>query len=105
MTIEELEKDITGGESQTVEFKSWVKAANMKERINLAVDELIAFANAKGGTVYFGIENNGEITGCTKYDTQNIIEAIYDKTRPPLFTEIEVVRHPKGDVLDRKSVV
>lgn len=99
MTIEELEKDITGGESQTVEFKSWVKAANMKERINLAVDELIAFANAKGGTVYFGIENNGEITGCTKYDTQNIIEAIYDKTRPPLFTEIEVVRHPKGDVL------
>ena len=99
MTIEELEKDITGGESQTVEFKSWVKAANMKERINLAVDELIAFANAKGGTVYFGIENNGEITGCTKYDTQNIIEAIYDKTRPPLFTEIEVIRHPKGDVL------
>ncbi len=99
MTIEELEKDITGGESQTVEFKSWVKAANMKERINLAADELIAFANAKGGTVYFGIENNGEITGCTKYDTQNIIEAIYDKTRPPLFTEIEVVRHPKGDVL------
>lgn len=99
MTIEELEKDITGGESQTVEFKSWVKAANMRERINLAADELIAFANAKGGTVYFGIENNGEITGCTKYDTQNIIEAIYDKTRPPLFTEIEVVRHPKGDVL------
>ncbi len=99
MTIEELERDITGGESQTVEFKSWVKAANMRERINLAADELIAFANAKGGTVYFGIENNGEITGCTKYDTQNIIEAIYDKTRPPLFTEIEVVRHPKGDVL------
>ena len=60
----------------------------MKERIALAVDELIAFANNKGGTVYFGVEDTGEVTGCTgNYDLQNIVEAIYDKTRPPLFTE------------------
>ncbi|WP_443715123.1 RNA-binding domain-containing protein, partial [Ruminococcus bromii] len=31
----------------------------MKKRINLAVDELIAFANNKGGTLYFGVEDNG----------------------------------------------
>ncbi|SEQ01172.1 Putative DNA-binding domain-containing protein [Lachnospiraceae bacterium RM5] len=29
---------------------------NQKEIISLAVDELIAFANHKGGTVYFGVE-------------------------------------------------
>lgn len=31
----------------------------MRERIALAVDELIAFANAKGGTVYLGVEADG----------------------------------------------
>ena len=30
----------------------------MRERISLAVDELIAFANCKGGTVYLGVEDN-----------------------------------------------
>ena len=54
MTLEEYYKDTASGESQTVEFKSWVKASGFKEVINLAVDELIAFANADGGTVYFG---------------------------------------------------
>ena len=45
----------------------------MKERISLAVDELIAFANCKGGTVYLGVEDNCDVTGCTgKYDIQAI---------------------------------
>ena len=88
MTIVEFEKVLQKGESIDTEFKSWVKASSMKERVALAVDELIAFANSKGGTVYFGVEYNGEVTGCTgNYDLQNIVEAIYDKTRPPLFTE------------------
>ena len=88
MTIVEFEKVLQKGESIDTEFKSWVKASSMKERVALAVDELIAFANSKGGTVYFGVEDNGEVTGCTgNYDLQNIVEAIYDKTRPPLFTE------------------
>lgn len=73
---------ITKGETATVEFKSWIKADSMKERINLAVPELIAFANSKGGTVYFGVEDNGDVTGWFgKYDLQNICESIYDKTR------------------------
>lgn len=87
-----LKKIITQGETTTVEFKSWIKAASMKERINLVVPELIAFANNKGGTVYLGIEDNGDVTGCSgKYDLQNIYEAIYDKTRPPMFTDIEEI--------------
>ncbi len=85
-----LKKIIEQGETATVEFKSWVKAASMKERINLAVPELIAFANSRGGTVYMGIEDDGTVTGCNgKYDLQNICESIYDKTRPPMFTDIE----------------
>ena len=49
MTEEEFKKILDKGETDTVEFKSWVKARNMKEIISLAVDELIAFANSKGG--------------------------------------------------------
>ena len=88
MTTEEFTKILDKGETDTVEFKSWIKARNQKEIITLAVDELIAFANHKGGTVYFGVEDKPvEVTGCDRnYDGQRIIEGIYDKTRPSLFT-------------------
>lgn len=90
MTTEEFKKILDKGETDTVEFKPWVKARSQKEIISLAVDELIAFANHKGGTVYFGVEDQPiEVTGCSRdYDSQRIIEGIYDKTRPSLFTEI-----------------
>lgn len=88
-----IDQIIEMGESISVEFKSWIKAKDMKERIQIAVDELIAFANTKGGTIYFGIEDNGEVTGCAECDSQKIIETIYDKTRPPLFSEIEKIEY------------
>ncbi|MBP3239508.1 MAG: ATP-binding protein [Oribacterium sp.] len=80
MTLKEFENVITNGESQTVEFKSWINTPTMKERISLAVDELMAFANANGGTVYFGVEDDGTITGCTKYDCQNLISKYLEKS-------------------------
>lgn len=68
--------------------------SDMKKRINLAVDELIAFANNKGGTLYFGVEDNGEVTGCDgNYDLQNIIESIYEKTRPSIFVDPEEIEY------------
>ena len=72
MTTEEFKKILDEGETDTVEFKSWFKARNQKEIIALAVDELIAFANHKGGTVYFGVEDKPiEVTGCDRnYDGQ-----------------------------------
>lgn len=93
MINENMDEILRTGETLTVEFKSWVKAKNIKERIALAVDELIAFANAKGGTVYFGIEDSGEVTGCEMCDTQKIIEGIYDRTTPHLFAEIREIQY------------
>ncbi len=95
-----LQEALEIGESIDIEFKSWIKAHNMKERISLAVDELIAFANCKGGTVYLGVEDNCDVTGCTgKYDLQAISESIYDKTRPPMFTEIEEIEYEGKKVI------
>jgi len=95
----EFEQILSRGENLTVEFKTWIHAKDMRERISLAVDELVAFANAKGGTVYMGVEDDGTVTGCAGYDTQKIMESIYDRTRPALFTDIEVIEYKGKDVL------
>lgn len=99
MNISEFEHILKTGESNTVEFKSWIKAKNMRERISLAVDELVAFANSNGGTVFLGVEDDGTVTGCTGYDCQNIMESIYDKTSPCMFTDIEEISYGGKTVL------
>jgi len=99
LTIAEFEQVLSKGENLTVEFKTWIHVKDMRERISLAVDELVAFANAKGGTVYMGVEDDGTVTGCNRYDEQKIMESIYDRTRPALFTEIEVIHYEGKDVL------
>ena len=100
MDEQKLENIIAQGETSTVEFKSWVKAPSVKEIINFTVDELIAFANCKGGTVYLGIEDNGEVTGCPdNYNLQNLCETIYDKTRPPMFTEVKEFAYKGNNII------
>lgn len=94
MNIDDFAEILKIGESINTEFKSWNKVSDMKKRINLAVDELIAFANNKGGTLYFGVEDNGEVTGCDgNYDLQNIIESIYEKTKPSIFVDPEEIEY------------
>ena len=94
MNIDDFAEILKIGESINTEFKSWNKVSDMKKRINLAVDELIAFANNKGGTLYFGVEDNSEVTGCDgNYDLQNIIESIYEKTRPSIFVDTEEIEY------------
>ena len=94
MNIDDFAEILKIGESINTEFKLWNKVSDMKKRINLAVDELIAFANNKGGTLYFGVEDNGEVTGCDgNYDLQNIIESIYEKTRPSIFVDPEEIEY------------
>lgn len=94
MNIDDFAEILKIGESINTEFKSWNKVSDMRKRINLAVDELIAFANNKGGTLYFGVEDNGEVTGCDgNYDLQNIIESIYEKTRPSIFVDPEEIEY------------
>ncbi|MGM9519345.1 MAG: RNA-binding domain-containing protein, partial [Phascolarctobacterium sp.] len=104
MDIKDFEKALSAGEGYHVEFKSWKEAGGQKACVKLAVPELIAFANADGGTVYLGVEDKtGEVTGCDDYDCQNIIEAIYDKTRPPLFVKAEEIDY-KGKIVIGLSV-
>ncbi len=67
--------------------------------MNILTNEAVGFANADGGIILVGVEDDGEITGCNNYDEQNIIESIYDKTVPNLFTDIEVLKINDKDIL------
>lgn len=73
MDEQSFKQIIEQGETINVEFKSWVKASSVKEIINLAVDELIAFANCKGGTVFLGIEDNFTEAKELSYEGKKII--------------------------------
>lgn len=84
MTIEEM---CTTTEKQLFERKS--------AKIDAAaiVIPMIAFANADGGLLAVGIEDNGEITGIDAYINKinEILRAGYDFCRPSIFIEKETV--------------
>lgn len=91
MKIINITEIISKGEKADVEFKSWNKTRDKKEFIKGLTKEAVALANTKGGLILLGVEDDGEITGCSNYNVQNIIESIYDRTIPKLFTDIEEI--------------
>ena len=59
---------ISRGESENVEFKSSLRYDYRQGKENRALEDVIlksiaAFANAKGGTLFIGVKDNGEILG------------------------------------------
>ena len=56
-SLTELIKKIHLGEDTTIEFKR-----ELPRRSSLA-DQIAAFANARGGVILIGVDNNGEIVG------------------------------------------
>lgn len=99
MTERELLKLIAQGEGTKLEFKSWIKCHDNKERRTLAAKSAVALANAAGGVFLFGVEDDGQITGCPNAEPQTVMESIYDMTRPNLFTGAEDVQTEHGTVL------
>ena len=63
-------------ESETVELKS-VYADSIKK-------EIVAFANTHGGTIYIGVEDDGEVCGIDHTDlvTQQVMNAARDAIKP-----------------------
>ena len=57
MTQQELDSIIQSGEGYKTEFKRNVNTDLSKE--------LVAFANASGGRIFIGVEDNGTVSGVT----------------------------------------
>jgi len=74
-------------ESEIIEFK---ETLNEKRE---AGDDLVAFANKKGGSVYFGVKNNGDIiglTGISEKTLRDLSQLYTDNTEPKLYVEITI---------------
>lgn len=68
MTADEAELLITGGETESVEFKSSLRWDYRDEKVNKTLEEIIlksiaAFSNAKGGILFIGVSDDLEIIG------------------------------------------
>jgi len=80
-------------ESATVEFKN-----SFNEE---AIETLVAFSNAKGGTVYVGISDKGKLQGITvgKETIPNWVNEIKLKTTPQIIADAEIL------TLENKKIV
>lgn len=90
MKAEELKEIIRGGETTTVQFKRTFRVAED------AANEMIAFANSRGGTIIIGVEDKtGEIIGLAYEEIQRlgslIGSAANDAVRPSIYPEIETL--------------
>lgn len=86
MRLDELQKLISKGESEILEFK---KTTGQRTK---AAKTVCALLNGLGGFVLFGISNNGEIVG--QQVTAKTLEDItleLCKIEPPAFPEVETV--------------
>jgi ATP-dependent DNA helicase RecG len=72
-------------ETETVEFKKSIS------ELDSALKTICAFLNNKGGTIYFGISNSGNIIGQVLNDQnlREISQKIRDKIKPQITPKIE----------------
>ena len=78
-----IEQCLASGESQTLEFKTSFDKA--------AIESLVAFANAQGGTVLVGISDAGEVRGATlgKETLNEWLGQIKSTTSPSLIPDMQ----------------
>jgi len=86
MKKKELQELVKQGEGYFVEFK---------KQVGESLDrELVAFANASGGTIIVGVEDDGSITGCSIDNaTRSKVQDIANNCDPRIKIHIKTVRH------------
>ena len=84
-------------ESLVVEFKSDLKLLSDSE----LVEAIIGMTNTDGGTLYLGVEDNGNVTGVHKKhaDEIGVAALIANKTVPSLAVRAEIIDEENVDVL------
>lgn len=84
------------GESEIVEFKQ-----ELPDTIRDISKEIVALSNHRGGSLFIGISDDGEVVGLTDAgDTEErVTGAINDHIEPTIRPMIEIVTHDGNDVL------
>jgi ATP-dependent DNA helicase RecG len=81
-----MDRSLDEGESQTLEFKKTL--AEMRE----IVETVCAFANTKGGRVFVGVDDSGNVLGVElgKRSVEEIALEIARNTDPKIFPEVAI---------------
>lgn len=86
---DEIEQMLLTGESETIEFKVGLEKSGTEKLARTAT----AFANTKGGTIVFGVDNDHHVVGCAiKGMADAITNIIRDNCDPPPQFTIDVVK-------------
>jgi ATP-dependent DNA helicase RecG len=84
-----MKRSIPDRESITVEFKS--------DRRRLSDDDLVlaavCLANTQGGTIFLGVEKNGDISGLhpEHHDVPGLAALVANRTVPPLGVRVDII--------------
>jgi ATP-dependent DNA helicase RecG len=97
MTLPELLNSIKSGEDSHTQFK-----ANLTNIDSLAA-ELVAFSNSLGGTVYVGVDDNGQTIGVVKSDVSRVNQMISNACSQHVKSTIAV--HTDNISLDSGNIV
>ena len=81
MTPDELDFILKNGEGYRTEFKERLSSSLTKE--------MCAFANASGGSVFLGVSDKGEITGCRLNNSlKSRIQDLSSNCQPPFTVDV-----------------
>lgn len=96
-TLQTLRKQAAAGEDSTRQFKSRIDNAD-----SLAA-EMAAFANADGGVIFIGVQDDGTISGMTSQEVhaanQLISNAASQHVRSPLVVQTQNILLENGNVV------
>lgn len=89
---------IPNKESIIIEFKSDRKGKYPDKEL---VEAIVAMANTDGGTLYLGVEDNGEITGLAKKheDETGLSAMVMNSVVPTLFIKAEMVNEEGKNIM------
>lgn len=84
-------------EDLVVEFKSDLKKYSDTD----LVDEIVGMTNTKGGTMYLGVEDDGQITGVHQKhkDAIGVTALIANSTVPSVSVRAEIITEEEKEVL------
>ena len=96
--MNEIVKLLKRGESETLEFKK------STAQLDKALKSICAFLNHKGGTIYFGIEENRKVVGQGVSDKtmKSISQKIRQRIKPEISPEIKVLEIKGKEVIEVK---
>ena len=72
----EIKQLIEQGESNTLEFKRQIESVSHRNDVNEFVESIVAFANANGGFILLGVDDDSTVYGVSDDDSEDRIRKI-----------------------------